>query len=114
MKTNPSTIAVCAALAFMTLVSLVQQEAQGEQSTMLTQLAASDPSGEYRAIDLDRLTGPAHKTAPEILQSVVDQQTREGWTVVANTSDTVSHPAVWGKVHALPIRACRSSRCVGA
>jgi hypothetical protein len=91
MKANPSTIAVCAALAFMTLVSLMQQEAQGEQSTaaVLTQFAASDPAGEYRAIDLDRLTGPEHKTAPEILQSVVDQQAREGWTVVANTSDTL-------------------------
>lgn len=90
MKANPSTIAVCAALAFMTLVSLVQQEAQGEQSTaVLTQFAASDPAGEYRAITLNRLSGPAYKTAPEILQSVVDQQAREGWTVVANTSDTL-------------------------
>jgi hypothetical protein len=90
MKASPSTIAVCAALAFMTLVSLAQQETHGERSTaVLTQFAASDPAGEYRAIDLDGLTGPKHKTAPEILQSVVDQQAREGWTVVANTSDTL-------------------------
>ena len=89
MKTNPSTIAVCAALAFMTLVSLVQQEAQGEQSTMLSQLATSDPAGEYRAIDLGHLSGPAHKTAPEMLQTVLDQQAREGWTVVANTSNSI-------------------------
>jgi hypothetical protein len=89
MKANPSTIAVCAALAFMTLVALVQQEVQGEPSAVLTQLAASDPAGEYRAIDLDHLSGPAHKTAPEMLQSVLDQQAREGWTVVANTSDTI-------------------------
>jgi hypothetical protein len=89
MKANPSTIAVCAALAFMTLVSLAQQEAQGEQSTVLSQFAATDPAGEYRAIDLARLTGPENRTTPELLQSVVDQQTREGWTVVANTSDTL-------------------------
>ncbi|QIF01203.1 hypothetical protein [Roseimicrobium sp. ORNL1] len=74
----------------MTLVSLAQQETQGEQSTaVLTQFAATDPAGEYRAIDLARLTGPEHRTAPEILQSVVDQQAKEGWTVVANTSDTL-------------------------
>ena len=89
MKANPSTIAVCAALAFMTMVSLAQQEAQGEQSTVLSQFAATDPAGEYRAIDLARLTGPENRTTPELLQSVVDQQTREGWTVVANTSDTL-------------------------
>jgi hypothetical protein len=89
MKANPSTIAVCAALAFMTMVALAQQEAQGEQSAVLTQFAASDPAGEYRAIDLDHLSGPAHTTAPELLQSVLDQQAREGWTVVANTRDTI-------------------------
>ena len=89
MKANPSTVAVCAALSFMTLVAMVQQEAQGEQSPVLTQLAASDPAGEYRAIDLDHLTGPAHKTAPEMLQSVLDQQAKEGWTVVANTNDSI-------------------------
>lgn len=89
MKANPSTIAVCAALAFMTLVALAQQEAQVEPSTVLTQFATSDPAGEYRAIDLDHLSGPPHKTAPEMLQSVLDQQAREGWTVVTNTSDTI-------------------------
>ena len=56
---------------------------------MLTQLAASDPAGEYRAIDLDHLSGPADKTAPEMLQSVLDQQAKEGWTVVANTNDSI-------------------------
>jgi hypothetical protein len=89
MKTNPSTLAVCAALAFMTLVAMVQQEAQGEQSPVLTQLAASDPAGEYRAIELGQVTGPSSKTAPEMLQSVLDQQAQEGWIVVTNTDDTI-------------------------
>lgn len=89
MKTNLSTIAVCAALAFMTLVALVQQETQNDKAQVLTQLAASDPAGEYRAIDLERLSGPAHKTAPEMLQNVLDHQAKEGWTVVANTKGAI-------------------------
>ena len=85
MKTCFTSIAVCAALAFMATVGLLQ-EAQGQQTVIASPEAiAAAPAAQYRVIDIGRVAVLKGRCPAETLEIILNAQAGEGWRVVTTS-----------------------------